>query len=159
MRSFAYVILLTIVSMIIIQPLAEVVELCRENLVIGSAMTNSFRVARDRSLKYEFQRDMDAEVEIDEFSEYFAETFSDILDLSSGSISYGRIEFSSYNDVFNDFVVDIDLDEYKDAGGDTITTAEISVSTDYKFKNKFLKLITHTYELTPQRKYILFIKN
>lgn len=159
MKSFAYVILLTIVSMIIIQPLVEVVELCRENLIIGSAITNSFRVARDRSLKYDMQKDLDAVVELDEFSGYFAETFSDILDLASGSISYGRIEFNSYNEIFNDFVVDIYLDEYEEVGGDLVTTAEISVSTDYKFKNKFLKLITDTYELTQQREYILLIKN
>ncbi len=159
MKTFAYMILMTIVAMIIIQPLMEVAEVCREQIMISSATSNAFRAARDRSLMYENQRELDAIASLNDFSDYFAEAFADTLDLSIGTISYGSIEFNSYNDLYDDFIVEIDLYEETDFGGETITTAEINVSTNYKFKNKLLKVITDKYELKQNRSYLLAVKN
>ena len=159
MKTFAYMILMTIVVMIIIQPIMEVAEVCREQVMISSATSNAFRAARDRSLIYENQRELDAVAEIDDFMDYFAEAFADTLNLSIGTMSYGNIEFYSYNDLYDDFTVEIDLYEETDFGGDVITTVEINVSTNYKFKNKILKMITEQYELKQNRSYILSVKN
>lgn len=168
MRQVAYMVFGVILLANLIQPMTEMAETCRQKVVISSALNNSFRAARDRSLTEESIQDLATEVDVSLFYEYFAEAFCDSLDLrvsAKGVGTFGYIEFESWNDSYNTIRVEVDIEEdsweYEDRG---TTRVNLRLETDYKFKIGALKLLNDTtkhsnYTLEFERTYLLLVKN
>lgn len=165
MRQMAYTVLTIILLASFLQPLTEVVEACRKRVVISSALHNSFRAARDRSLTEESIRELDAEVDVGLFYDYFSEAFCDSLDLSEAMRSEGNmgyIEFASDNALFNDIKVEIDIedDAYEDREA---TYVSLHTETNYKFYIGIMKQLNDamhdSYILEFDNTYLLYVKN
>lgn len=167
MRQIAYTLLAVILLANLIQPFTEMAEACRKKVMLSSAINNSFRAARDRSLTEESIQDLNAQIDTALFYDYFSQAFCDSLDLyESGRSegSYGSITFSSNSELFNDIEVEVELDEYEDLStGKEMTKAELHVTTDYKFDIGYLKrfneAMSNPYTLKFDRSYILSVKN
>lgn len=167
MRGFAYTVLAVVFLANLIQPLTEMVESCRQKILISSALHNSFRAARDRSLEEESMAEMDAAVDIDKFYEYFSDALCDSLDLyetESSVEAYGYITFQSYNESFNPIKVEVSIDDWGSSYDKDTVTVELHVETDYKFKVGYMKMLEdHTkydpYTLEFDRSYVLLVRN
>lgn len=167
MRQLAYIILGVVLLASFIQPLTEMADTCRKKVMISSALNNAFRAARDRSLTEESIQNLDAEIDIERFYDYFSDAFCDSLDLYEIGRSegiFGSIEFESSGELFNPIEVEIDLDEYEDyALGKEVTKVTLHVETDYKFDIGYLKMLNDAsydrYILEFNRTYILSVKN
>lgn len=168
MRQIAYTVLGVILIASFLQPLTEMVEACRKKVVISAALHNSFRAARDRSLTEESIRALDAEVDTELFFDYFSEAFCDSLNFSEARRSEGTsgyIEFESYNEMFNDIKVEIDIDDSSDWYEDKeVTRVTLHTETDYKFNIGSLKLLNDlskysNYKLEFDNTYLLLVKN
>lgn len=120
MRELSYIVLGIVFLSSLVQPFTEMAEACRQKIVINSAINNSFRAARDRSLKEESMQNLDAEIDIEAFYDYFSDAFCNSLDLSEASRNqgeYGSMTFDSYNDDFNEIHVEFQIsdgDDYDD---------------------------------------------
>lgn len=165
MRQLAVVVLAIVLFSSFVQPLTEVAEACRQKVLINTALNNSFRAARDRSLTEASIRDLDAEMDIDIFYEYLSEAFCDSLDLVETARnvgSSGSIEFESTDDKFNKIRLEIDIseDSYEDREAEEV---EIHAETPYKFKIGALKLIQKyaesDYVMEFDKTYLLWVKN
>lgn len=168
MKGLAYSILGIIFLANLIQPLTEMAEACRQKVVISSALNNSFRAARDRCITEESLKNLDAEVDVDLFYEYFSEALCDSLYLSESGRSIGTsgyLEFNPWNDLFNSIRVEIDIDDASDFYDDKeMTRITLHAETDYKFKIGALKLLEDktkysNYTLEFDRTYLLLVKN
>lgn len=167
MRNAAIGLLVLLLGSIIVHSLVEFVNLGREKMIIGTALTNSARAAKDRSLKYEFMRDLDAIVDEKDFIDYFSEAFEDSLNLSRVDTNgYDTtLEFKSNDDKYNEIIVELDFSDEEDPLTEQkVTTVEMRAETEYKFKTKGMKLAKEAgedvdYTLVEERTLILSIKN
>lgn len=167
MRNLAIGVLLVILASIFIEPLVELLNLGRENIVIGTAISNSARSAKDRSLAYEAQRNLDAQVNEKKFVEYFSDALEDALNLTLKDSEYGerRLVFTSNDGKYNDITVDLDFEEKENPETEQIvTTVTMEAKTNYQFKTKYLKLAKEAgqnvdHELVEKRVLVLSIKN
>ena len=167
MKQMAYMILASVLLANLIQPMVEMAEVCRKKVIISSALNNSFRAARDRSLSEHAMQTLEAEVDIDLFYEYFEDAFCDSLDLSVSRSSRGEtgyIEFESWNDMFNLIRVDVDINKSYDYEDRETTRVDLELETDYKFSIGALKFLNETmqddqYVLEFDRSYLLLVKN
>lgn len=82
MKNIAIGVLVVILASVLLEPLVELLNLGRENIILGTALSNSARSARDRSLEYEFQRNLDAKVNEDKFAEYFSDAFEAAMNVT-----------------------------------------------------------------------------
>lgn len=167
MRGVAYTVLAIILLASLIQPLTEMVESCRQKILISSALHNSFRAARDRSLNEEDIATIDAVVIQEDFYDYFSEAFSDSLDLYESERSegaYGHLIFESDDERFNPIRVDFSIGDGPWAYDKETTEVELHVETEYKFKVGYMQKLQDKTKFDPyilefDRKYILSVKN
>ena len=163
MKQVAYMVLGIVVLAHMIQPLTEIMEVCREQVMISAAINNSFRAARDRSLTEESIRDLDAEVDENYFVQYFIEAFEDTLDVYATSQNTSYITFESNTDKYYTITAEIDMYE-TDVDEKQATQVTVHVETPYRFKMGLLKKYQETgsygdYNLKFTREYLLYVKN
>lgn len=167
MRELAYIVLGIVFLSSLVQPFTEMAEACRQKIVINSAINNSFRAARDRSLKEESLQDLDAEIDIEAFYDYFSDAFCNSLDLGEVSRNqgeYGSMVFDSYNDNFNEIRVEFEISDSDDYDDKVKKQIEIYAKTNYKFKVGILRALEDKtkyadYALEFKKEYLLFVKN
>ncbi|ADZ85441.1 hypothetical protein [Cellulosilyticum lentocellum] len=167
MRELSYIVLGIVFLSSLVQPFTEMAEACRQKIVINSAINNSFRAARDRSLKEESMQNLDAEIDIEAFYDYFSDAFCNSLDLSEASRNqgeYGSMTFDSYNDDFNEIHVEFQISDGDDYDDKEKKQVEIYAKTNYKFKVGILKALEDKskyddYALEFKKEYLLFVKN
>ncbi|MEC0329559.1 hypothetical protein P4H42_07980 [Paenibacillus macerans] len=167
MKNIAIGVLVVILASILLEPLVELLNLGRENIILGTALSNSARSARDRSLEYEFQRNLDAKVNEDKFAEYFSDAFEAAMNVTrkNPGASNTELEFRSNDGKYNDFTVKLDFDEKTDPEREQVVTkVTLEAVSDYKFKTKYLKLAAAAgedvdYQLKEERVLVLTITN
>ena len=166
MRNVAIGLLLLVLGSVIVQPLIEIVNLGREKLILSTAIITSARSAKDRSLEYKFQRDLDAVVNEKLFADYFADAFLKSMNLSlMNPIGTNKYRFKPQDDKFNDIIVTLDFVKEGDGISDQfVTTVKMRAETEYKFKTKAMQLvekmgINEKNNLVEERILILSIKN
>lgn len=164
MKNIAIGLLMVVFLSILVEPLVELANVMREKIVLGSALSNSCRVAKDRSLEYEKQRDMDAEVDLDLFKDYFSIAFEDAMNVSSTPSAGNMLLFTPNDDKHNTFAVTLDvICEPNIFTGKNITEVHVRAETPYKFKTKYLKLAESAsgigYNLTSERMLLLMVSN
>ncbi|AZK48634.1 hypothetical protein [Paenibacillus lentus] len=167
MKNIAIAMLLLLLLSVFLEPVVELMYLGKEKVVLGSALSNAARSARDRSLNYEFHRNLDAVVDEEKFVEYFAKAFSDALKLTwtNEGLSSRELTFESTNDKYNEFTVTVEFTEEKNEITELITTkVELKAQSEYKFQTKYLRLAEDAgqdvaYQLESQREFTLSVKN
>lgn len=165
MRNMAIGILIVIMLSIFIEPLTEVVNVCREKIVLGTAISNASRAAKNRSLVFEDMRNLDAKIDKDRFVDLFSESFEDALQVTRTRREGNTLKFTSDNGKYNEFTVTLDFEETTDYYSErTITKVTVNAQSAYKFKTKFLKIANDEGEdvgfmLTEERKLLLSVKN
>lgn len=158
-------ILLVILASILIEPLAELVNVFRERLVVSTAVNNAVRAAKDRSLEYELLRGLDAEIDESRFKAYFETAFEDAMHMTRTDSDAGAMVFTSDDGKYNDFRVALAFDVKEDLGsGQRVTEVDVKVESDYKFKTKYLKLAEDAnkdtgFQLIAQRSFVVSVKN
>ncbi len=155
---------MVILLSIFIEPLVEFLNVYRERIVLGSALTNAARAAKNRSLVYESQRQLDAKVDQDRFVDLFSESFEDAMQLRLEKRDGHTLSFSSMDGKYNDFTVTLEFEETTDYSKRTISKVTVRAESDYKFKTKYLKLTDDAgkdvaYKLIEERKLLLSVKN
>ncbi|MGZ9584922.1 hypothetical protein [Paenibacillus marinisediminis] len=165
MRNIALGLLLVILLSIFIEPLVEFLNVYRERIVLGSALSNAARAAKNRSLVYESQRQLDAKVDEDRFVDLFSESFEDAMQLTRKKRDGHILSFTSIDGKYNDFTVTLDFEETTDYSSErTISKVTIRAESEYKFKTKYLKIADAAgkdvgYKLIEERKLLLSVKN
>lgn len=162
MKNFAIAILIVILLSIVVEPLVEIMEIGREKIILGTALTNSCRVTA-LNLEYDKLRDLDAKVNEEQFVEAFSEDFEDAMNVTRQSISGNTIVFSSNDDKFNSFTVTVNMNTNVDwITEQEVTEVKVRAETKYKFKTKYLQQVADVatdYILTSERMYVLSVKN
>lgn len=173
MKNIAIGILLVILMSIIIEPMVETANVLREKILLGSALSTSFRVAKDRSFtvsdesgqaQYDSRRELDAIVDKNLFIKHFSEAFEDAMNLELFSAYGDELVFVCKNDKYNDFIVTIEITENTDVmSGQIVSEVMVTAESEYNFKTRYLKLAESTlssnYMLTGERKFFLFVRN
>lgn len=167
MRNVAIGLFILVLSSIVIQPLIEIVNIGREKIIVGTAITTSARVAKDRSLEYQFQRELDAVVNEKKFAEYFSEAFEKSLNLAWINPSDGTslLKFKSNDGKYNDIIITLDFVKDEDLVTEQVVTkVSMEAESEYKFKTKAMKFAEEAgkdvdYTLVEERTLILSIKN
>ncbi|WP_223068042.1 hypothetical protein [Paenibacillus caui] len=167
MKNVAIGILVIILASILIEPLVELLNLGRENIVLGTAITNSARSAKDRSLEYDAQRNLNAQVDEETFADYFSEAFEEAMNVTrtNSGESDTSLEFRSNDGKYNDITVTLDFQEEENRDTEQIvSTVTMEAESNYKFKTKYMKLAEDAgedvdYMLTERRVLVLSIKN
>lgn len=167
MKNVAIGILVVFLAVVLLQPIAEIANLTKEKVLLGTALTNAARSARDRSLEYEFMRNLDAKVDREKFVGYFTESFEDAMNFTctNKGQSEDTLRFVSNDGRYNEFIVELDFTEEDDLETEQLVSkVEMTATTEYKFKTKYLQLAeaagedTAT-ELKSKRSLILDVKN
>lgn len=167
MRNVAIGLLVIVLGSIITQALIEVVNVGREKIIIGTAISNSARAAKDRSLKYEYQRDLHAVVDEGTFVEYFADAFENSLNLTLSNPDQGNhnLIFKSNDGKYHDIVITLDfLEEDDSATEQMVSKVTMEAESQYKFKTKPMQFAEDAgkdvdYKIVEKRTLILSIKN
>ncbi|GAA0136998.1 hypothetical protein YSY43_38390 [Paenibacillus sp. YSY-4.3] len=167
MKNIAVALLLLLLLSVLLEPMAELLYLGKEKIALGSALSNAARSAKDRSLVYEFHRDLDARVDEDKFVKYFAEAFENALKLTwtNEGLSTRELTFASTNGKYNDFTVTVEFkEEMNELTEQLVTEVELKAQSEYKFQTKYLQLAEDAgqdvaYQLESERMLILSVKN
>lgn len=164
MKNIAIGLLMVVFLSILVEPLVELANVMREKIILGSALSNSCRAAKDRSLEYEKQRDMDAEVDLDFFKDYFSDAFEDAMNVTRTPSAGSTLLFTPNDDKYNTFTVTLDIICTPDTDtGKNITEVHVKAESPYKFKTKYLKLAESAsgigYNLTSERMLLLMVRN
>jgi hypothetical protein len=165
MKDIAIGMLLVVFLSILIEPLVDTANVYREKIIVGSAITNSCRAAKDRSLIYDQMINLDAEVDEELFVDYFSEAFEKAMNMTLISENGTTVVFRSNNGKYNDFKVTLSFDS--DIDYDTeqvIGKVRVYAESDYKFKTKYLKLAEDsgdatTLKITSERMLLLSVRN
>ena len=165
MKMYAYLILAVLVAALLLQPLCEVVLVCKDKLVVNSAINNAVRAAKKESYTYVDMRDGQTGVDEQAFIDTFSQVFAASLRLAEGSESGSSRRFTSTDGRYNDFevVFDFDIETYR---GRKQVKVNVRVESEYKFKTKMLMEAQETirknagmFMLTYEREYTLTIIN
>lgn len=165
MRNIAIGLLLVILVSIVVEPLVELANVVKEEIMLSTAISNACRAAKDRSLEYELLRGLDAEVDEDKFKEYFADAFENALNVTEKTHAGNTLTFTSDDGKFNTFTVTLDFDDSTNWQTEQLeTSVEIKAAAKYKFKTKYLKLAEDAirgddYQLMSERKFLLSVRN
>ncbi|MFP4697784.1 MAG: hypothetical protein ACLFMO_03665 [Eubacteriales bacterium] len=161
MKSVAKGLLMILILSIIIEPLVEVANIIKEQIVLGTAVSNACRAARNRSLNYEKHRDIQAIIDEDTFREYFSEAFEDAMKVTRTASEENSITFTSKDG--RHIIVELDITYLKDTTDKEFSKVEMTVTSQYKFKTKYLQLVEkmngETFELTSDRMLLIRIRN
>ncbi len=167
MKNVAIGAFVVFLAVVLLQPIGEIMNLTKEKINLGTALTNAARSAKDRSLEYEFQINLDAQVNEEKFVRYFSESFEDAMNFTwtNKGQSSSKLVFRSNDGKYNEFIVELAFEDEEDLASEQIVTkVEMKAETEYKFKTKYLKLAEDAGEDTPtkltsERTLILSIKN
>ena len=164
MKNIAIGLLMVVLLSVLVEPLVEMGNVLREKILIGSALSNACRAAKNRSLIYEKMRDLDAEIDKEVFKDYFSEAFESAMNATRSSTSGDTIVFTSNDGKYNTFKVDLDITTTKDVYTEqSITEVRVKAESFYKFKTKYLKLAEEAggagYEITSERMLLLKVEN
>lgn len=164
MKNIAIGLLMVVLLSVLIEPLVELANVMKEKIILGSALSNACRAAKDRSLNYEKQRDLDAEVDLDDFEDFFADAFEDAMNVTRIPSAGSTLLFTSNDNKYNTFTVTLDIISKPDAdNGKNITEVYVKAESPYKFKTKYLKLAESAsevgYNLSSERMYLLMVRN
>lgn len=166
MKNIAIGLAMIVFLSILIEPMVEFANVTREKITVGSALSNSFRSARDRSLVYESHRELEAIIDQDRFVDYFSEAFESAMNLTRAERNGNTIEYTSNNGKYNTFTVTMDFTEETDEVFEeqTVTIFKVKAESDYNFKTKYLRLAESAgenvgFQLKSEREYILSVKN
>lgn len=165
MRNIAWAMAILVFLSFLIIPMIEILNVTREKIALNTALTNAIRVAKDRSLSFEKQRKLDAEIEQNKFVQYFSEAFGTAMKITAKPISGNVLEFTSNNAQYNDFTVTLYFDIYNDSTTEALVTkVEVKAEADYKFKTKYLQMTNDAgkdvgFKLTGESTHIISVKN
>lgn len=167
MKNVAIGLFVVFLTTVLLQPIAEFMNLTREKITIGTALTNAARSAKDRSLEYDFQINLDAQVNEDRFYRYFGEAFEDALDLtwSNKGLDRHSLKFTSEDGRYGEFTVELEIEEKVDDSTEQhFSIVHITAETNYQFQSKYLQLAEAasndvSTKLISKRELILSIKN
>ncbi|TYQ16047.1 UNVERIFIED_CONTAM: hypothetical protein Cloal_2549 [Acetivibrio alkalicellulosi] len=164
MKNIAIGILMVILLSILIEPMVETANVLREKIILSTALSNSFRVARDKSLEYDYRREIDAKVNRELFIESFSEAFGNSMNLKLDTKYDNRLIFTSNDEKYNAFTVDIEITEFEENdSGQLVSEVSIRAESKYKFKTKYLKLadnsVVSDFMLKGERNFLMFIRN
>ncbi len=138
MRTYAYVILIVLLLIIILQPFFEMLSVFTEKARVDSAVLNAGRLAAARSVEDYSRAELNPGVEPDRFIEIFSEAFASAMDMKVVSIYSGRVYFSSVGQAderFNGFEARLDIDEEHGK----VSLCSINVSGRYRYKTRLLR--------------------
>jgi len=156
MKWPAILILVAIISAAALQPIIEFANVLKEKIVINAAMVNSSRAAQVNAVNIWGMMDMQAHVDEERFAYYFAEAFSQSLNLTltEHDVSmYGgetRLRFSSNDERFNDFEITVSMErrlydeyaaEFYGLPDRYITVVTINLATPYYFRTYWLRTV------------------
>lgn len=164
MKSIAIGILLFILVSFLIQPMVEIANVAREKVILGSALSNACRAAKNTSLKYESIRDLHAQVDQNLFMQNFTETFEKAMNAAFKERSGNVVTFSSLDERYSEFKVILDFEEEESSTGQIITKVNVKAEADYNFKTRYLKIANDSrkdldYKLTAERNLLLTVRN
>lgn len=167
MKNVAIGVLVVVLATVLLQPIGEFMNLTREKISIGTALTNAARSAKDRSLEYDFQINLDAQVNEERFYRFFGESFEDALDLTwtNKGMDSRLLKFTSDDGRYGEFTVELEVEEkVDDSTEQIISIVHMTAETNYKFKTKYLQLAEAASNDVPtklisKRELILSIKN
>jgi len=164
LKNIAIGILMVILLSVLVEPMVEIANVMREKIILGTALSNSCRAAKDRSLNYEKLRDRDAEIDEDLFIEYFIEAFEDAMNATGEAVNGNILTFVSNDGKYNTFTVTLDIVNSTDPSTDqSITTVNVRAESHYKFKTKYLKMAESSsgtdYKLTSERMLLMRVRN
>lgn len=147
---------------VLVEPLVEIANVMREKIILGTALTNACRAAKDRSLEYEKWRQLDAEINQDTFKDYFSDAFEDAMNVTRNPTSGSIMTFQSNDGKYNTISVKLDF-TIKTEEGRSISEVNARAESLYKFKTKYLKLAESAgvdgYHLTGERMLLISIRN
>jgi hypothetical protein len=149
---------------IIVEPLVEIANVCREKIVMGTALANACRAAKNRSLNYYYIRDLDAQIDEGRFITYFIDAFGSAMDASCSDT--GKVlAFVPNNDKINTIIVTLDFrDSIDPETKQQISFVTVKAEEKYKFKTKYLKMAsnantTSDFMIIGERQLALSVKN
>ncbi|WP_026478107.1 hypothetical protein [Alkaliphilus transvaalensis] len=166
MRNFAIVILFVVLVGVLTEPLMEIAHVITEKVTLSSALINSSRAAKDRSLDYYGVRDIDAVIEQGRFVAYFAEAFEDALNVRLTNNQNNRtLTFVPLDDRRNTIQVTLDFVVSDNYFNQKQTRVEARLESFYKYKTAYL-IRAHQffgsdvdYLMVLQRMYIISVRN
>jgi hypothetical protein len=164
MKNAAFGLVMVILLSFLVEPMGEIACLMRDKVTLSTAISNSCRSAKDRSLEADKMRDLKAVINQQKFIDYFADTFCKIMNFEIISKDSSRVEFSSKDGKYNNFIVTIKVDNSIDASDQEISTIAIHAESIYIFKTKYLKLAEKvspslSYKLLADRSFTMSVKN
>ena len=164
MKDIAIGLLMVLFLSVLVEPLVELANVMREKIILGSVLSNACTAAKDRSLEYKGQRDLDANVDFVLFKDYFSEAFEDALNVTRTSSVGDAMTFTSNDGKYNTFTVTLEITSKIDIStGKTVTEGRVRAESPYKFKTKYLKLAEGVssvdYNLASERMFLLMVRN
>lgn len=171
MKIVAYMILTVIVSIAVLEPIAEYGLLLNEKIMTSSALYNAMEVANRTSLNYEDMRNLDAVVDRSVFLSEFSDAFEAAAGVyqsgwsSSGDTSTITFEPSDYDDPRDPITVTLVFTQLGDPATEKVTTrVNASAVTPYVFKIKGLATAASLspamdFNIVTERMYVMEIAN
>ena len=167
---------IAILILIFLQPLLETFNVLTQKVELGAAILNSCRAARNNALMDAYDGygeqnigDLDAHIDPDAFTRFFAQAFEQTLNLTTVSISDDQIRFESNDGHWNEITIFISW-EYDDTysfGYDFIgrgmSRATLEVETPYVLRTNILRAAVggagFVFNITETRTFIVQIIN
>ncbi len=167
MKYYAILILTVICASVFVEPMIELLNLTQEKVVLGTAVTNACRAAKDRSMIYEKHRDLDAHADEEKFKDYFSEAFEAAVKADCTGRTGDVMTFAPRpgNDRFGTFTVRLEFVNSVDAATEQEKTAvKVNAEAVYRFKTNYLRLAEDAgedveYKLKSERMLLLTVKN
>ena len=165
MKGVAKAILIVLLIWAFTQPLIEMSIALTDKVQLGAAMLNSCRSARANALTNSQMRDLNAAIDLESFSEYFAEAFCETLNLTENSLPGTAMVFTSLDGRWETITVRLDLYTFTDdyLGDREAIQAEISLTTQYIFRTPLLRemaaIFPAAYNITETRRFDVQMTN
>lgn len=162
MKNIAIGILMVVMLSVLVQPMVEIMEIGREKIIIGTALSNTCR-ASVLSLKQDQMRDLDAKIDPVAFADTFSEVFANAMNVTCKDEHANPLVFTSNDGKYNDFTVSVNLtDEVNASTEQTVTKVKVRAETVYKFKTNKLQEASDKvtpYTIVSERMQLLSVKN
>jgi hypothetical protein len=185
MRSFAVMFLIVFLAAVFLQPMIETVNIFKDKIALGAAIQNSCRAASNLALtddsidlngEFEGMRNLDAQIDPNNFAIYFAEAFGETFNIAQdgSSIVSGNTVSMKFSAGGRWDKINIQL-EFQDTAsidssglgynvGYNEAILDISLSTPYVFRTNLLQqvmrtLSTSNYILTEKKRFVVRVIN
>ena len=183
MKTTIIGIFVTVLTLMLLQPLLEIANVLKEKVTLGTAILNSCRAARNNAIAsfddyfdgYSGDHkigDLNAYIDEDMFREFFTEAFAETLRLNKTYSSGGEIRFDSTDGRWGRITVFLSWD-YDDTNtfdydftGRMMNSVTIRIETPYVFRTGLLQTVVGaagyaggSYNITETRTFIVQIIN